>query len=60
MSSTIEKPNENEQPVMHEDQNANRKIYQKPYLEELGDLRTVTLGTSPGLGDSLDPGNLKL
>lgn len=29
-----------------------RKVYSKPCLEELGDLRTVTLGTSNGLGES--------
>jgi hypothetical protein len=29
-----------------------RKPYYKPQLEELGDLRTLTLGGSPGGGDS--------
>ncbi len=29
-----------------------RKFYRKPHLEELGDLRTLTLGGSPGVGDS--------
>lgn len=29
-----------------------RKRYSKPLLEELGDLRTLTLGGSPGVGDS--------
>ncbi len=29
-----------------------RKPYHKPQLEELGDLRTLTLGGSPGAGDS--------
>ena len=29
-----------------------RKPYRKPQLEELGDLRTLTLGGSPGIGDS--------
>ena len=29
-----------------------RKPYRKPQLEELGDLRTLTLGGSPGTGDS--------
>ena len=29
-----------------------RKPYRKPFVEELGDLRTVTLGGSPGAGDS--------
>jgi hypothetical protein len=33
-----------------------RKPYHKPLLEELGDLRTMTLGGSPGIGDfSGDP-----
>lgn len=29
-----------------------RKQYQKPQLEELGDLRTLTMGGSPGVMDS--------
>jgi hypothetical protein len=29
-----------------------RKPYRKPHLEELGDLRTLTLGGSPGVTDS--------
>ncbi len=29
-----------------------RRSYRKPHLEELGDLRTLTLGGSPGTGDS--------
>ena len=29
-----------------------RKPYHKPQLEELGDLRALTLGGSPGIGDS--------
>ena len=33
-----------------------RKHYSKPVLERLGDLRTLTLGGSPGIGDSsIDP-----
>ncbi|MBN2117201.1 MAG: lasso RiPP family leader peptide-containing protein [Anaerolineales bacterium] len=35
-----------------EDIPKSRKSYQKPHLQELGDLRTVTLGGSPGAGDS--------
>jgi hypothetical protein len=31
---------------------ASRRLYQKPRLQELGDLRTLTLGGSPGNGDS--------
>lgn len=30
----------------------NRKIYRKPLLKKLGDLRSLTLGGSPGVGDS--------
>jgi hypothetical protein len=33
-----------------------RKAYQKPELIELGDLRALTLGGSPGGGDSGAPG----
>lgn len=33
-----------------------RKRYQKPQLKELGDLRTLTLGGSPGVGDSTNGG----
>jgi hypothetical protein len=29
-----------------------RKPYRKPHLDKLGDLRTLTLGGSPGTGDS--------
>ena len=29
-----------------------RKLYRKPHLQELGDLRSLTLGGSPGVGDS--------
>lgn len=37
-----------------------RKPYKKPYLEILGDLRTVTLGASIGSGDSAtDPFNFE-
>jgi hypothetical protein len=32
--------------------NKTRKKYRKPELENLGDLRTFTLGGSPGLNDS--------
>jgi hypothetical protein len=34
-----------------------RKPYRKPQLGKLGDLRTLTLGGSPGVGDSLNPIN---
>ena len=35
-----------------EDIPQSRKPYRKPRLQELGDLRTLTLGGSPGTGDS--------
>ena len=34
-----------------------RKLYAKPHLEEIGDLRTMTLGPSPGQYES-GPGDL--
>ena len=33
-----------------------KKYYSKPRLERLGDLRTLTLGGSPGVGESGNPG----
>jgi hypothetical protein len=39
------------QPPFREEANR-RKQYRKPQLEELGDLRTLTLGGSPGRNDS--------
>jgi len=33
-----------------------KKKYSKPNLEKLGDLRSLTLGPSPGAGDSGGPG----
>jgi hypothetical protein len=35
-----------------ENENIQKKPYSKPQLEELSDLRTLTLGGSPGSGDS--------
>ena len=32
-----------------------KKLYSKPSLERLGDLRTLTLGGSPGVGESGNP-----
>lgn len=32
--------------------NPSRRLYRKPVLEKPGDLRTMTLGGSPGAGDS--------
>jgi len=36
-----------------------RKVYTKPRLEDLGDLRTLTLGGSPGTGESSGGGTRK-
>lgn len=36
-----------------------RRPYAPPRLEALGDLRSLTLGGSPGLGDSGDPLNFE-
>jgi hypothetical protein len=33
-----------------------KRVYHKPQLQELGDLRTTTLSGSPGGGDSNAPG----
>lgn len=50
MLNQIEKPAEvKELPSVQKEQV--RKPYQKPRLEELGDLRAITLGGSPGFGD---------
>ncbi len=37
---------------IEEDKTDPRGFYRKPHLEELGDLRSLTLGGSPGIGDS--------
>jgi hypothetical protein len=36
-----------------------RRPYERPRLVVLGDVRDVTLGQSPGTGDSNDPGMLQ-
>jgi hypothetical protein len=36
-----------------------RKVYVKPRLEDLGDVRSLTLGGSPGPGESSGPGSRK-
>jgi hypothetical protein len=36
-----------------------RRVYSPPRLEVLGDIRDLTLGPSPGVGDSINPGNRK-
>jgi len=51
MSNNIELPPEIEEcPPAKKDES--RRRYYKPSLKELGDLRTLTLGGSPGVGDS--------
>ena len=35
----------------------NRRVYTRPLLEVLGDIRDLTLGGSIGAGDSGDPEN---
>jgi hypothetical protein len=39
-----------------EDSSVILKPYEKPELKDLGDLRTLTLGGTPGAGDSGFPG----
>ncbi|MDD2921322.1 MAG: lasso RiPP family leader peptide-containing protein [Anaerolineales bacterium] len=39
-------------PAMENNEEQIRKPYCKPLLEDLGDLRALTLGGSPGCGDS--------
>jgi hypothetical protein len=36
-----------------------RRAYARPRLEVLGDVRDLTLGGSPGIGDSGDPLNFE-
>lgn len=36
-----------------------KRPYRRPRLEILGDLRSLTLGGSPGVGDSGDPFNFE-
>jgi hypothetical protein len=43
-------PNENQ--TVSESPGKSRKRYTKPHLENLGDLRSLTLGGSPGAGES--------
>jgi hypothetical protein len=49
----------NSKPVIIEGELDHRKLYQKPILHELGDLRSLTLGVSFGVGDSGNPGYQK-
>lgn len=43
---------ENKQVYKQQDTRQNKKIYKKPELISLGDIRDVTMGGSPGFGDS--------
>ena len=36
-----------------------KKPFESPRLSSLGDVRTLTMGASPGTGDSGDPFNFK-
>jgi hypothetical protein len=40
------------QQIIMDEQGKPRKPYRKPQLQVLGDLRTLTLGGSPGIGES--------
>lgn len=52
MLNNTELSDETEQTSV-EEKDKSRKLYRKPQLEKLGDLRTLTLGgTVPGSGDS--------
>ena len=51
MSNDNKKPTEIE-PNPIESKDKSGKPYHKPRLEDLGDLRTITLGGSPGINDS--------
>ncbi|HSG31730.1 MAG TPA: hypothetical protein VLB82_09310 [Thermodesulfobacteriota bacterium] len=39
-----------------ESANSNKKLYKKPELKNYGKLKDITLGGSPGGGDSGNPG----
>jgi hypothetical protein len=47
--------NHESEPVAPVREEGARKPYLKPHLEELGDLRDLTLGPSPGAGESGNP-----
>lgn len=50
MLNNTEIPEAKQTPLLVADRTL--KPYHKPWLLELGDLRTLTLGGSPGVGDS--------
>ena len=56
-----EEVNQHEQ-VVRQDRGAQnqpvRRVYKMPKLISLGDIRALTLGGSPGVGDSLVPNTL--
>lgn len=45
------------QPETAEAPAPSRRAYTRPWLEVLGDIRDLTLGGTPGVGDSGDPVN---
>ena len=57
---TTERLAKKEKPHSRENRDEPRKFYQKPHLEKLGNLHTLTLGTSPGAGDSSNPAIFKV
>ena len=50
---------ETERTALQQAAGPSRRAYQRPQLEVLGDIRDLTLGGSPGIGDSGNPGNFK-
>lgn len=50
------KPNNSFDDSHRDDEHDPRRLYKPPQLIELGDVRDVTLGGSPGGGDSGPPG----
>lgn len=50
----------NKKQTFQKDKFGKQKPYQKPFLELLGDLRTLTLGYSGGVGDTGNPGIEKM
>lgn len=46
--------------ILRGDGEVSRKPYRKPTVLVLGDLRTLTLGGSPGAGDSTGAGGIEM
>ena len=55
MNNSSSKPLELEKVVFKSHGERLRKPYRKPHLNELGDLRGLTLGPTPGHGESGGP-----